>query len=325
MWLQTTIRKNRARSLYLMLSFPLWLFVLIYAIFAIMAYNDYANRSVAAQDALEMSWSVFLLLWPVIVIWWLISFAFHRQLIFKFSWAKPIERKSNPEIYNIVENLAISRWLPVPKIGILEDDSMNAFALGRNKKNARVVFSRGLINKLDKSEIEAVSAHELTHIINKDSLVMTVIVVFIGIISILGEILIRISLRSGWWEKKWQATLAMLVVWIALLVLWYIFFPLMRLALSRKREFLADAGAVELTKDNRAMIGALRKISTDSRIESIKKATVAAMCIDDPFEKGILNADGTTKKTTGWGNRFRNLLATHPPIEKRIEVLEGYA
>lgn len=236
----------------------------------------------------------------------MISFWFHKQLIFAFSGAKNLERKDNPEIYNIVENLCISRGLFVPKIGILEDDSMNAFALGWNAKNARIVFSRGILNKLDKSEIESVAAHELTHIINKDSLVMTIVIVFVGIIATLGEVMVRFGGRS----KKEGGYIVL--VGFVLLIVGYIFFPFMRLALSRKREFLADAGSVELTKDNQSMIRALQKISSDAQIETIKKDTIAAMCIDNPFEK--------PKKPS----RRSNLRSTHPSIAARIEALEKY-
>jgi len=214
---------------------------------------------------------------PIIIIWFIVSFSLHRRLIFKFSGAREIERKEYPEIYNIVENLCISRWLPVPHIWILDDDSYNAFATWRKPEKSWIVFSRWIINKLDKSEIEAVAWHELTHIMNKDTLLMVCVIVFIGIIGLV--------------------------------------FPFIRLAISRKREFLADAGSVELTKDKNAMISALRKISTDSRIESIKKQTVASMCIETPFQK-----DEKTHKIK-W---FRNLLKSHPPIEERIAMLKNY-
>lgn len=124
--------------------------------------------SEAAEQALGDTIGIFTLLGPAILIWALVSFAFHRQLIFSFTGAKPITRKENPTIYNIVENLCISRGLPTPNIGILEDDSLNAFAVGWNPKKSWIVFSRGIIDRLSKEEIEAVAAHELTHIMNKD-------------------------------------------------------------------------------------------------------------------------------------------------------------
>jgi len=255
-----------------------------------------------------MTNDIFFLLWPIIILRGIISFIFYRQIIFKFTGAKPITRKEHPEIYNIVENLCISRGLPIPNIGIIEDNSMNAFATGRNTKHARIVFSRGLINRLNKQEIEAVAAHELTHVINKDSLMMIVIVVFVGIIGTLWQILIRFWWRSK--NEKWGNIIPL--IGLGLLILWYIIYPLIQLALSRKREYLADAGSVYLTKDKNAMISALQKISEDSVIESIQKDTVAAMCIESPFAK---------KKKRRF---FSNLLSTHPTIENRIKALQNY-
>jgi len=263
------------------------------------------------------SLSILMLILPIILIAFLISFFLNIKLIFLFSWAKKIERKDNPEIYNIVENLCISRWLPIPNIWILEDNSLNAFATWRGKKS-RIVFSRWIINKLEKNEIEAVAGHELTHIINKDTLLMVVIVLFIGIIGTIWETFFKVWV-NGIKEKEKERErdkdtthLLLISLWIILMTVWYLIFPIIRLAISRKREYLADAWSVELTKDKNAMISALKKISQDSVIESIKKQTVAAMCIESPFD--------VKKKNS----RFKNILSTHPSIEDRIKVLEGY-
>ncbi|MCF7834802.1 M48 family metallopeptidase [Candidatus Gracilibacteria bacterium] len=234
----------------------------------------------------------------------MISFFFYRKIIFKFSGARELTRKENPEIYNIVENLCISRGLPNPKIGIIDDDSLNAFATGRNTKSAWIVFSRGLINKLEKSEIEAVAAHELSHIINKDSLLMIVIIVFVGVIGTLGQILIRIRSRNS--EGKGNI---LPLIGLIFIILGYLIYPFIQLAISRKREYLADAGSVELTKDKYSMISALQKISQDPVIESIEKDTVAAMCIQTPFSAK---------------SKFKTLLSTHPSIEDRIKALQSY-
>lgn len=302
--IQSSIWENSLRSIFLLISFPLLLWVFVVVLMVIVYTQEWYTVSWA--ESLILANDVLFFLWPAILLWGIISFFFHRQIVFKFSWAKPITRQEVPEIYNIVENLCISRWLGVPKIGIIEDDSMNAFALGWNTKHAWIVFSRWLINRLNKAEIEAVAAHELTHIINKDSLMMIIIVVFVGVIWTLWQILIRV--RGSREEGKWNI---IPLVGLVLLVLWYLVYPLIRLALSRKREFLADAGAVELTKDKYAMISALQKISTDSRIESIQKDTVAAMCIESPLDK-----------KEPWF--FSRLLATHPPVADRIKALESY-
>lgn len=311
--IQTSINGNRSKSVFLMILFPAFLYAMLAIVFAILLFRNqqaWWTFSDAWAEWLYITNNTFIRLWPVILIRWIISFLFYRQIIFKFSGAKPITRKENPEIYNIVENLCISKWLITPRIGIINDNSMNAFATGRRPKNSWIVFSKWLINRLEPKEIEAVAAHELTHIINKDSLMMMIIVVFIGIIWTLGQILIRVGWGRSNRNSKWGNMLPL--IWLILLILGYLIYPLIKLALSRKREYLADAGSVYLTKDKYAMISALQKISGDSQIESIQKDTIAAMCIENPFKK--------------WNKMwfFSKMLATHPSIEDRIKALESY-
>lgn len=253
------------------------------------------------QDALTETGAALALLAPVLMIWLLISFFFQRQLMFSFSWAKPVTRAQEPKLYNMIENLCISKGLPTPRIGIIETPGMNAFALGWRPKDSWIVFTRGLLNALEKSEIEAVAGHELTHIINKDSLLMLVMVLYIGAISLLGEILLRSGGRGG--NSKNKNVLPL--IGIVLLMLGYLFYPLVKLAISRKREYLADAGSVELTKDNQAMISALRKISARPEVKLDNKE-MAAMFIANPFKK------------------MSSLFQTHPSIEDRIKALEHY-
>jgi len=317
LWIQSSIRANRTKTILLTLLFPIFLFVLILLVFGIEAFSRWFTRDhlgfwgyIAESAGMSM-----VIVIPILVIWFVIAFALHRQLIFKFSGAKPIDRKSHPEIFNIVENLCISRGLPTPNIGIMEDTSLNAFATWWKPGKSRIVFSKGILDTLDKKEIEAVAGHELTHIMNKDTLLMVCIVVFIGILGTLGEILIRSAGRAGGGKNSSKSALPLLGIGLGLIILGYLIFPVIRLAISRKREFLADAGSVELTKDKNAMISALQKISQDARIESIKKQTVAAMCIETPFKKNT-----KTHKI----KRFHNMLSSHPPIEKRIETLKNY-
>lgn len=222
--------------------------------------------------------------------------------MFSFSGAKAITRKENPEIYNLVENLCISRGLPTPKIGIIENPGMNAFALGWRASDSWIVFTSWLLKNLEKHEIEAVAAHELTHIINKDSLLMLVMVLYVGAISLFGEILIR-TWSKGDSNSKGKNLLPL--IGIVFLLLGYIVYPLVRLAISRKREYLADAGSVLLTKDNQAMISALRKISQNAEIP-LKNNEMAAMFISNPL------------------NKLSSWFETHPSLEDRIKALEGY-
>lgn len=307
-WLQTGIWENRLSSIFLLITFPLLIFILIFGI------NYYLNWNI--NVAINESINIMYILWPIMIIWWIISFMFYEQIIFSFSWAIPISRKENTEIYNIVENLCIQNWIPTVKIWVLNDWSYNAFALGRKPENSRIVLSKGIITDLSKEEVEAVVWHELTHILNKDSLLMIIIVVFVWIVATIGELILRYSFDFKIDDDKdsWKAKLAAILIWVWFFVLWYIAYPLIRLALSRRREYLADAGSVELTKNPQALISALRKISQDPYIESIKKETVAAMCIESPFERW----------QNSFTNFFKNMLSTHPSIEDRIAAIESY-
>ncbi len=293
---------------------PLFLGLALFGVFYLNSgdskqYDEYGNliayKEVSSQERLmvaeQETGEILVVLWPVLMIWILIAFFFQRQLIFSFSGAKPITRQEHPEIYNIVENLCISRGLPTPKIWIINQEWMNAFALGRRASDSRIVFTTGLLEKLDKREIEAVAAHELTHIINKDTLLMLVIVLYIWAISIIGEILIRTG--RGKWNGKGKNILPL--IGLALMIFWYLLYPLIRLAISRKREYLADAGSVQLTKDNQAMISALKKINQKPEIE-LKNKEMSAMFIENPLD-----------------NAF-SIFQTHPSIEDRIKALENY-
>lgn len=313
-WLQSAIWSNTRKTIFLLLLLPILTFLVFFLVFLFL---NWWSVDYSLNDTLKsFSW-----IWPIIILWWIISFLFYREMIFKFSWARPITRKENKKIYNIVENLCISKWLKTPKIGIIDDNSMNAFALWWNQDNAWIVFSKWLIDKLEDKEIEAVAAHELTHILNKDSLVMITVVVYVWIITTLWEILFRTwsrSLSSSWGGKNnWAAFgLAITLIWIWLLLVWYLIYPLIQMAISRKREYLADAWSYELTKNKQALIWALEKISKDSIIESIDKRRIWAMCINNPFEEKRKNK--TIFKLFEW------LLSTHPSIEDRIKALESY-
>lgn len=309
MGLQTQIWKNNMRVLYLIMLFPVILYTVIYIAFAF-SNGTFDPPSLTRAESDDF-WGIIILVNIVLLIWLLISIFFQRRLIFAFSGAKPLTRKDNARIYNIVENLSISRWMPVPRLWILEDDSLNAFATGWSKSDSRVVFSRGIINKLNDEELEAVAAHELSHIENNDVKVMVIVTCFIWIVATMGEVLIRSSSGNNK-DNKNQGQIILLG--LVLLVIWNLVFPLINLALSRRKEYLADAGSVQITKNPQALINALKKISEDSAIESIEKQNIANMCISSPFAK---NASGISAK-------FHEMFSTHPSMENRVKVLEGF-
>lgn len=303
MWIQKSISSNRAKTVLLLICFPVLLFLITYIVIKLI--SKWESASEIANNAIDIS----LTLSIIVTLIWTISLFFQKKIIFNYTWAKELERKDNPRIYNIVENLCITKWLKTPKIWIIQDDSMNAFATWRSENDSRIVFTSWLINRLDTREIEAVAWHELTHITNRDCRLMAVIVVYIWILTTIWTYIIRLwSLWNS--NSKWKLKAFLPLIWIICLVLWYIFYPLIRLAISRKREYLADAGSVILTKDKDAMISALQKISTDPTVESIQRDTVAAMCIENPLSK--------IKKG------ISNIFSTHPSIEDRIAALNNY-
>lgn len=304
MWIQESISSNKAKTIILLICFPVLLYIITYLVMLLISKWDSAWES--ARNAIDVA----LTLSIIVTIIWTISLFAQKKIIFNYTWTKELERKDNPRIYNIVENLCISKWLKTPKIWIIQDNSMNAFATWRSDKDSRVVFTTWLINRLEDREIAAVAWHELTHIANRDCRLMAVIVVYIWILTTIWSYIMRLGI--WWWSSssKSKLKIALPIIWVICLILGYIFYPLIRLAISRKREYLADAWSVLLTRDRDAMISALQKISTDSTVESIQRDTVAAMCIENPL--------GKIKKG------FSNLLSTHPSIESRIEALKNY-
>lgn len=303
MWIQQSISSNKTKTIILLVCFPVLLYLITYVVMLFVSKWESASENATNAINIALALSI------IVTIIWTISLFAQKKIIFNYTWAKELDRKDNPRIYNIVENLCIAKWLKTPKIWIIQDNSMNAFATWRSDKDSRVVFTTWLINRLEDKEVEAVAWHELTHIANRDCRLMAVIVVYIWILTTIWSYLIRIGISWNGSSKS-KLKLALPIIWGICLVLWYIFYPLIRLAISRKREYLADAWSVILTKDKDAMISALQKISTDSTVESITRDTVAAMCIENPLWK--------IKKG------FSNLLSTHPSIEDRIAALQKY-
>lgn len=310
--IQSFIWQNNTRSLILLALFPCILCVLVYLIFVGLYSADGVPMSVAPMSALETLFSSVGYILAGVGVWFGIAWAFHQKMILGMTQSKPLERKEHSMIYDIVERLCISRGLPMPKLYIIEDSSMNAFASGLSPNNALISFSRGILESLTKDELEAVAAHELTHIINRDIRLMVVAIIFVGIIQTVSEVFLRSNIRISSDNKNGgNAVLMILAIKLIVFLLGFLFTTIVQLAISRKREYLADAGAVELTKTGEHLITALQKISGDSRIEVIENRSVAQMCIENPL--------GDSKKGT---NFFQNLFSTHPSVADRIRVLQ---
>ncbi len=318
--LQSQIRRNNTNSALLLMMFPVVFFGLTWLFFFFLSIGQshYFNPEQQEQyNLIPVVNSNFLhtIPWVAIgvIIWFTIAWFSHTSMINAATSSKPLERKENKRVYNLVENLCISKGMVMPKVNIIEDNSLNAFASGLNSKTYAVSLSRGIIDKLNDQELEAVIAHELTHIRNRDVRLLIISIVFVGIFAFLSEALFR-SLRFGSLGrgKKGNAGAAILIG-LVLALIGYLVASLFRFALSRKREYLADAGSAELTRNPLALASALRKISADPTIEAVQRKDVAQMFIENPQL-------GNKKFTVS----VSSLFATHPPIEKRIEILEQY-
>jgi heat shock protein HtpX len=317
--LQSQIRKNNVNSVLILLMFPVVFFVLtwLFFFFLLLTQSDYFSAEQGQYNILPVVNNNFLHTIPWIAIgvtiWFIIAWLSHSAMIDAATSSRPLERKENKRVYNLVENLCISRGMTMPKVNVIEDDSLNAFASGLSPKTYTVSLSRGIINKLNDQELETVIAHELTHIRNRDVRLLIISIVFVGIFAFISEALLR-SIRFGGLSKgKKGAGGAAFVIALVLALVGYLVATLFRFALSRKREYLADAGAAELTRNPLALASALRKISTDPTIEAVRRKDVAQMFIENPQVE-------LKKSSFSIGNLF----ATHPPIQKRIEILEQF-
>jgi len=298
------IARNNIKSILFLLAFPLLILVGAYVVLYILSDQD-----------IERTNTQFLSIIPMVLIgvaiWFFISYFFHTQMIQSATHSRPLERRENMRVYNLTENLCMSVGMTMPKLYIIESDALNAFASGINEKTFAVTLTRGIINTLNDEELEGVIAHELTHIRNRDVRLLIVTIVFVGIFATIADFALRMLLNgsmSSSRNRKNDKGGGALVLLIILLVAGAIYFLsiLFKLALSRSREYMADAGAVELTRNSLALASALKKISGHSTIREVQNDEVKELFID-------YKAQG-----------FFSLFATHPPIEKRIQVLEQY-
>lgn len=316
--LQSHIRKNNRNSVILLILFPVVFFGLTWLFFLLTSIGEsrYFQAGQEQFNLIPVINSKFLRTIPWVTIgifvWFTIAWFTHTSMINNATGSKPLERKENKRVYNLVENLCIACGMKMPKVNIIEDDSLNAFASGINSNTYTVSLSRGIINKLDDQELEGVIAHELTHIRNRDVRLLIISIIFVGIFAFISETMFR-SMRFGNVSRGRKGSGLAMVIALILATIGYIIASLFRFALSRKREYLADGGSAELTRNPRALASALRKISGDPTIEAVKRNDVAQMFIENP-RKELKNSSES----------FTTLFATHPPIEKRIEILENF-
>ena len=321
-WLQSFKAENQKKTVLLLILFPAFLFLVFWIVLSLF-FTDSSLTNNVFNDWLQKTLYIFPLVLIGLGVWWLISFVFQKDIMFWLSGAKAITRKENPDLYNIVENLCISKWLPMPKIAIMNESWMNAFATWWRQKDSWIAFTSGLLQNLDKREIEAVAGHELTHLINKDSLLMYVAYVFVWIVTLAWQLILRTwslsdssSSKKNWW---------FMIFGMAFLALWYLFYPLIRLAISRKREYMADLWSVELTRDNQSMISALRKISSNSYVSKASDS-ISSFFIAQPKMNWYVNQYGVNiKLDEEWKKKIKtSIWDSHPSIDDRIEKLQQY-
>lgn len=235
------------------------------------------------------------------------AYWFSDKLVLSMHHAKKVTRDEMPDLWNITENLAITAGLPMPSLYVIDDPAPNAFATGRNPEHSVVAVTTGLLRILEQNELEGVIAHELSHIGNRDMLVGTVAVVLAGFVSIVADIFLRSSFRGR--SDSGKGGGALVLIGIVLMILAPLFATLLRLALSRKREYLADASGALLTRYPEGLANALRKISSHGTSLQTARDATAHLFIANPF--------GSTKK------HLSALFSTHPPVEKRVKALLG--
>src|SRR6195256_4653187 len=312
--LYTHIQSNKRRSLALLIGLFFLVYLLVYA-GALAA--EALSYEASLQFLLRRAWFDFLAAapWATVgtILWVVIAYYFHQSMIDAITGGREVTRKEQPRLYNLLENLCISRGITMPKLKVIEDASLNAFATGMNEKQYSITVTSGLIDNLDDAEIEAVLGHELTHIRNGDVRMLVIAVIIAGAIGFFAEIVFRLVFQGGLGlrggrgggDRKGGAGVAILIAIALIAVAWFLS-VVIRFSLSRKREFLADAGSVELTKNPDAMISALRKIENRGELE-VATSGVMEMCIDNPREG------------------FQDIFATHPSVDKRVDALVRYA
>jgi len=312
--LYSHIQSNRRRSIALLIG----LFFLIYLMVYAGALAAEALSVDAGSDVLmQLAWNDFLHAapWATIgtALWVVIAYYFHQNMIDALTGGREVTRAEEPRLYNILENLCISRGITMPKLKVMESDALNAFATGMSDKQYSITVTTGLINRLNDAEIEAVLGHELTHIRNGDVRMMVVAVIIAGVVSFFAELVFRLWFYNGFGfrggrsdDRRGGGAAFAILIAVAFIAVAYFLSFVIRLALSRSREFLADAGSVELTKNPDAMISALRKIEGRGELPGATSA-VMEMCIDNPRQ--------------GFGELFD----THPSVDSRVAALVKFA
>ena len=321
--------RNNFKSLLLLILFPCIILAIVYAFVAFMnmreVYNGYGGSTLTFDAMATNEAFLYTLPWVVgiVGIWFMISYFSNASMVRSATGAKPLERRENPRIYNIVENLTMTCGMPMPKINVIDDPQLNAFASGIDDKSYTVTVTTGICNRLNDDELAGVIGHELTHIRNRDTRLLIISIIFVGIMSTALSLAVRMlwntfiygggNRRTSRDGKNGGTVIAVILVAIVLAAIGYFFTLLTRFAISRKREYMADAGGAELCGNPLALASALRKISSDPGLGQVDREDVAQLFIVKPH---AFKSEFT--------NMMSKLFSTHPSIESRIAYLEQF-
>lgn len=329
--MHTQIRHNNMMSMVLLLMFPLiilgtiWVFLALVNYFGTYYYDAQGNMVNVFNADIVNGYFASTIPWVVggVAIWFMIAYLTNTSMIRQATGAKPLARCDNPRVYNIVENLCMSCGMDMPQINVIDDPQLNAFASGIDKNSYTVTVTTGLLRLLDDEELKGVIAHELTHIRNRDTRLLIVSIIFVGIISAIMGMVVRMMYHAMWFgggsnnrngEKgNGLSMVAVMLIGAACSAVAYFFTLLTRFAISRKREYMADAGGAELCGNPLALASALRKISGNPGLGHVNRDDIAQMYIIHPksMAQGVIS--------------FANsLFSTHPSTESRIRILEQF-
>src|SRR6202041_3137359 len=328
--LYTHIAANKTRSMLLLGGLFVLVYVMVYAgalIAEVLTYGAGAPAdyylAAAAHDLIK----AFPFATGGALLWIAVAYFFHQSIVDAVTGGEDVTRQQQPRLYNLLENLCISRGIPMPKLKIVESDALNAYATGLNQRQYAVTVTTGLLNALSDQEVEAVLGHELTHIRNGDVQMMVIAVIIAGVVGFFAELFFRSFTNFGYYggygRRSWASSssdgssssdnkrssggaIIVIIIAVALIALAWALSQMVRLALSRSREFLADAGSVELTKNPDAMISALRKIENRGELPGATSA-VMVLCLDNPRQG------------------FSDLFATPPSVDARVQALVKFA
>lgn len=329
--MMTQIRRNNMRTMMLLVMFPViilgmvWVFLALLNYFGNGYYDQYGN--VVHQLDVQTVNYYFMNALPWVIggvgVWFLIAYFSNAAMVKAATGARTLTRKENPRVYNIVENLCMTCNMDMPKINVVDDPQLNAFASGIDKKSYTVTVTTGLLDILNDDELAGVLGHELTHIRNHDTRLLITSIVFVGIVSTVMSMVIQTMYNMMWFgggrrsrdDEKGNGLSIVVVLLIGAIccAVAYLFTMLTRFAISRKREYMADAGGAELCGNPLALASALRKISGDPGLQNVKRDDVAQLFIIHPqhFAPGMMSF-------------FSSLFSTHPDTKKRIEILEQF-